>query len=152
MNGMGSNIPLLSSHSVISDSLRPHGLQHERLPCPSSSPGVCSNSCPSSQWCHSTISSSFVPFSSYLDSFPASKSFPVSQLFVSGSQSMETSASSSVLPVNIQGCFPLGLTGLNSLFTRGLSRVFSSTTIWKHQFFGAQHSLWSNSQTHLWLL
>ena len=152
MNGMGSNIPLLSSHSVISDSLRPHGLQHERLPCPSSSPGVCSNSCPSSQWCHSTISSSFVPFSSYLDSFPASKSFPVSQLFVSGSQSMETSASSSVLPVNIQGCFPLGLTGLISLQSTGLPRVFSGTAVQRQQFFCSQPLLLSTSYIHIWLL
>ena len=116
---MGNNIPLLFSHSVVSYSLWPDGLQHERLPCPSSSPGVCSNTHPSSQWCHPTISSSVVPFSSYLESFPASKSFPMSQLFASGGQSMEASASS-VLLMNIQGWFPLGLTGLIFLQSKGL--------------------------------
>ena len=150
MNGMGNNIPLLFSHSVVSDSLWPDGLQHERLPCPSSSPGVCSNSHPSSQWCHPTISSSVVPFSSYLESFPASKSFPMSQLFASGGQSMEASASS-VLLMNIQGWFPLGLTGLIFLQSKGHSRVFSRTTVRKHQFFSSQISLWSSSHIRTWL-
>ena len=127
------------SHSVMSDSLWPHGLQHARPPCPSPSPRACSNSCLSSQWCHPTISSSVVPFSSCLQSFPASGSFPMSRLFISGGQSIGASASAPVLPVNIQGWFPLGWTGLISLLSRGLSRVFYSTTIWKHQFFE-----WSN--------
>ena len=99
------------SHSVISDSLQPHGLQHARPPCPSSTPGVYSNSCPLSQWCHPTISSSVVPFSSCLQSFPASGSFPLSQFFASGGQSIEISALTSVLPMNIQDWFPLGWTG-----------------------------------------
>ena len=102
------------SHSVVSDSLRPHGLQHARPPCLSPIPGTCSNSCPSSQWCHPTISSSVIPFSSCLLSFPASGSFPMSQLFASGSQSTRASASASVLPMNIQDWFPLGVTGLIS--------------------------------------
>ena len=108
-------------------SLWPHGLQHSRLPCPSLSLGVFSNSCPLSQWCHLTISSSNAPFSSSPQSFPASKSFPVSWLCTSGGQSIGASASVSVLPVNIQGCFPLGLTGLISLLSKGLSIVFSDT-------------------------
>ena len=115
------------------DSLWHHGLQHTRFACPSLSPGACSNSCPLSQWCHQTISSSVVPFSSYLQSFPASGSFPMSQLFPSGGQSIGASASTSVLPMNIQGWFPLGLTGLISLQSKGLSRVFSNTTVQKHQ-------------------
>ena len=119
---------LLFSHSVISDSLQPHGLQHTRLPCSSPSPKVCSNSCPWSRWCYITISSSATPFSFCLQSFPASGSFPMSQLFTSRGQSIAASASSSVLPVNIQGWFPLGLTGLISLPSKGLSRVFSNTT------------------------
>ena len=119
-----------------------HGLQHTRLACPSPSPGVCSNSSPWSWWCHPTISSSVIPFS-HLQSFPASGSFPMSQLFTSGGQSI--GASASVLPVNIQGWFPLGLTGLISLLSKGFSRAFSNTTIWKHHFFGAQPYLWSNS-------
>ena len=110
---------LLFSHSVVSESLWPHGPQHARLPCPPPYPGVCSNSCPLSQWCHPTISSSFVPFSSCLQSLPAS-----------GDQSIGASASASVLPMNIQGWFPLGLTGLISLQSKGLSRVFSNTTVW----------------------
>ena len=113
---------------------------------------ACSNSCPLSQWCHPTISSSVIPFFSCLQSFPASGSLPVSQLFASGGQSIRTSVSVSVLPVNIQGWFPLGLTGLISLQSKGLSRVFSSTTVWKHQFFYAQPSLWSCSQIHTWLM
>ena len=119
------------SHSVMSNSLGPHGLQHARLPCPSPTPRACSNSCPSSQWCHPTISSSVVPFSSCLQSFPASGSFPMSQFFASGGQSTGVSASASVLPVNIQDWFPLGLTGWISLQSKGLSRVFSNTTVQK---------------------
>ena len=138
------------SLSVMSNSLRPHGLQHPRLPCPSSTPKAYSNSCPSSQWYHPTISFSVIPFPSCLQSFPASGSFPVSQLFTSGGQRIRASAS--VLPVNIQGWFPLGLTGLISLLSKGLSRVFSNTTVWKHHFFGAQPSLWSNSHICTWLL
>ena len=112
---------LLSFNSkVMSDSLRPHGLQHTRLPCPALSPGVCSTSCPLSQWCHPTISSSVIPFSSCPQSFPASGSYPMSQLFASGGQSIGASASASVLPMNIQGWFPLGLTGLSSLLTNRL--------------------------------
>ena len=109
--------------------LWPHGLQHASLPCPSPTPGACSNSCPLSWWCHPTISSSVVPFSSCLQSFPASGSFPMSQFFTSGDQSIGVSASASVLPMNIQDWFPLGLTGLTSLQSRGLSRVFSNTTV-----------------------
>ena len=122
------------NRSVISDSLKPHGLQHARLPCPSPTPGACLNSCPSNQWCHPTISSSVVPFSSHLQSFPASGSFPVSQFFMSGGQSIGASASASVLPMNIQGWFPLGWTGWISLKSKGPSRVFSNTTVQKHQF------------------
>ena len=133
------------SVTVMSNSLRPHGLQHTRFPCPSLSPRVCSNSCASSWWCHPTISSSVTLFSSCLQSFPVSESLPISQLFASGSQSIGASTSASFLPVNIQGWFPLELTGLISLLSKGLSRVFSSTTIWKHQFFSAQPSLWCNS-------
>ena len=143
---------MLFSHSFMSNSLLPHGLQQDRLPCPSPSPRVCSNSCPLSQWCHPTISSSVVPISSHLQSFPASGSFPMSWLFPSGGQSIGASASASVLPKNIQGWFPLGQTGLNSLLSKGLSRVFSSTTVQNHQFFGTQPSLWSNSHIHTWLL
>ena len=120
----------------MSASLRPHGLQRTRLPYPSPFPGDCSNSCPLSRWCHPTISFSIIPFSSCLQSFPASRSFPMSQLFSSGDQSIVASASASVFPMNIQGWFPLGLTCLNSLLSKGLSRVFSSTTVWRHQFFG----------------
>ena len=126
--------------------------QHTRLPCPSVSPGVCSNSCPLSWWCHPTISSSVVPFSSCLQSFPISRSFPMSRLFLSGGQSIRASASTSVLPVNIQDWFPLGWTDLISLQSKGFSRVFSNTTVQKLQFSGAQLSLWSNSHIHTWLL
>ena len=140
------------SHSVMSDSLQPHGLQHSRLPCPSSTSGAYSNSCPLSWWYHPTISSSVVPFSSHLQSFPASVSFPMSQLFASGGQSIGVSASVSVLPMNIQDWFPLGWTGWISLLSKGLSRVFSNTTVQKHKFLGAQLSLWSNSYIHTWLL
>ena len=128
-----------------------HGLQHARLPCPSPTSGACSNSCPSSQWCHLTISSSIVSFSSCLQSFSASGSFPMSQFFTSGGQSIGISASASVLPMNIQDWFLLGFTGLISLQSKELSRVFSNLTVQKHQFFGAQFSLWSNSHIHKWL-
>ena len=134
------------------DSLQPHGLQHTRLPCPSPSPGVCSDSCPLSQWYHPTISFSVTPFSSCPQSFPASGSLPMSQLFALGDQSIGASALVSVLPVIIQGWFPLGLTGLISILPKGLSRVFSSTTVWKHQFFNTQPSLLPNSHICTWLL
>ena len=140
------------SRSVMSDSLRPHGLQHARPRCPSPTPGVYSNSCPSSRWCHPTSSSSVVPFSFCLQSFPASGSFPMSQLFASGGQRIGVSASASGLPMNIQDWFPLGWTGWISLQSKGLSRVFSNTTVQKHQFFGAQLSSQSNSQIHTWPL
>ena len=120
------------SCSVVSDSLWPHGLQHSRLPCPLPTPRAYSNSCPSSWWCHPTISSSVIPFSFCLQSFPASRSFPVSQFFPSGGQSIGTSTSASVLPMNIQVWFPLGLTGLIFLQFKELSRVFSNTTVQKH--------------------
>ena len=138
------------SCSVVSDSLQPHGLQHTRLPCPSPTPGACSNSCPSSLWYHPTISSSALPFSFCLESFPASGSLPMSQFLTSGDQSIGTSAS--VLPMNIEYWFPLGLIGLISLQSKGLSRVFSNTTVQKHNFFSAQLSLESNSHIHTWLL
>ena len=131
----------------MSDSLLPHGLQYTRLPCLPPTPGACSNWCPSSQWSHPTISSSVIPFSSCLQSFPASGSFPMNQFFASGDQSIGVSASASVLPMNIQDWFHLGLTGLISLLSKGLSRVFN-TTVQKHQFFGAQLSLYSNSHIH----
>ena len=121
------------SHSVVSNSLRPHELQHARPPCPSPIPGVHPNSCPLSQWCHPTMSSSVILFSSCLESFPASGSFPMSQLFSSGGQSIGVSASTSVLPTNIQDWFPLGWTGWIFLQSKGLSRVFSNTTVQKHQ-------------------
>ena len=135
-------LQLLFNRSVMSSSLEPHGLQHARLPCPSLSPRLCSNSCPLSQWCYLTISSSATHFSFCLPSFSVSGSFPTSQLFATGDQNI--GASASVLPMNIQGWFPLGLTGLMFLLSKGLSRIFSSTIIWKHQFFGSQTSLWSN--------
>ena len=123
-------------------------LQHTSLPCSSPTSRACSNSCPLSPWCHPAISSSVIPFSSRLQSCPASGSFPMSQFFTSGGQSIGISASASVLPMNIQDWFPLGMTGLISLLFKGLSRVFSNTTFQKHQFFGAQLSLWSNSHIH----
>ena len=138
--------------SVVSNSLQPHRLPNARLPCPSPTPGAYSNPCSSSQWCHPTISSSVVPFSSSLQSFPSSESFPMSQFFASGGQRIGISASASVLPVNIQEWFPLGWTGWISLLSKGLSRVFSNTTVQKHQFFGIQLSLLSNSHIHIWLL
>ena len=142
----------LVSHPVTSDSLRPHGPQHARPPCPSPTPRVCSNSCPLHRWCHPTNSHSVVPFSSYLQYFPTSVSFPVNRLFILSGQSIGASASASVLPMNIQGWFPLGLTGLMSLQSKGLSRVFSNTTVQNHQCFGAQLSSWSNTHIHTWLL
>ena len=129
------------SCSVVSESLWPHGLQHARPPCPSPTPRVYSNSCPSSRWCHITISSSVVPFSSCLQPFPASGSFAMSQFFTSGGQSIAVSVSASVLPMNIQDWFPLGWIGWISLQSKGLSRVFSNTTVQKHQFFCVQLSL-----------
>ena len=129
------------SLSVVSNSLWPHELQHARPPCPSPTPGAHPNPCPLSQWCHPTISSSVVPFSSCPQSFPASGSFQMSQLFTSGGQSIGVSASTSVLPMNTQDWSPLGWTGWISLQSKGLSRVFSNTTVQKHQFFGAQLSL-----------
>jgi len=142
------------SHSFMSDSLQPHGLKHTRPPCPSPTPRACSNSCPLSWWYHSTISSSVVPFSSCLQSFPASWSFQMSQFFASGGQSIGVSALASVLPMNIQDWFPLGLIGWISLQSKGLSRVFSNTTIQKASilqcsaFFVVQlshpHDYWEN--------
>ena len=129
------------SHSAVSNSLWPHGLKHARPPCLSPTPRVYSNSCPLSRWCHPTISFSLVPFSSHFQSFPASGSFPVSQFFAAGGQSFGVSASASVLPMNIHDWFPLGLTGLISLQSKGLSGVSSNTTVQKHRFFGAQLSL-----------
>ena len=124
--------------------------QHAKPPCPSPIPGIYPNSCPSSWCCHPTISSSVVPFSSCLYSFPASGSFPMSQFFPSGGQSIGVSASTSVLPVSVQDWFPLGWNGWISLQSKGLSRVFSNTTVQKHQFFGAQPSAQSNSHIHTW--
>ena len=142
------------SRSVVSDSLQPNGLQHARSPCPSPTPRAYSNSCPSSWWCHPTISSFVIPLSSCLQSFPASGSFQMSQFFTSGGQSIRISALSSVLPMNIQDWFPLGWTGWISLQSKGLSRVFSNITVQKHQFFSVQlfyspvlksvHDSWKN--------
>ena len=143
------------SFSAVSQScptLRPHGLQHSRPPCPSPTPGACSDSCPLRRWCHPTISSSVVPFSSHLQSFPASGSFPGSQFFASGGQSIGVSASASVLPMTIQDWFPIGWTDWISLQSKRLSRVFSNTTVHNHQFFGTQISLHSNLHIHTWLL
>ena len=134
----------------MSDSLWPHGLQHTRSPCHSLSPKVCSNSCPLSWWCYLTISSTSTPFSFCLQSFPACL-FHMNWLFTSGGQSIGASALASVLLMTIQGWFPLWSTGLISLESTRLSRVSSSTTIWKHQLFDAQPSLWSNSHMCTWL-
>ena len=139
------------SRSAVSDSLRPHELQHAGPPCPSPTPGVHPNSCPSSRWCHPAISSSVIPFSSCPQSFPASV-FSNSQLFAWGGQSIRVSASTSVLPMTTQDWSPLGWTGWISFQSKGLSRVFSNTTVQKHQFFGAQPSSQSNSHIHTWLL
>ena len=138
---VGWVVPFSSVGQVMSKSLRPHGLQHIRPPCPSPTPEGYSNPRPSSQWCHPVISFSVMSFSSHLQSFPASGSFLMSQFFISGGQSFGASASASVLPMNIQDWFPLGWTGWVSLQSKGLSRVFSNTTVQKHQFFGAQLSL-----------
>ena len=140
------------SHSVISNSWWPHEMQHTRPPCPSPTPEVYTNSCPLSRWCHPTVSSSVFPFSSCLQSFPASGSFQMSQVFASGGQSIGVWASTSVLPMNTQDWCPLGWAGWISLQSKGLSRVFSNTTVQKHQFFRAQLSLESNSHIHTWLL
>ena len=139
-----------SSRSVVSDSLRPHELQHSRPPCSSPTPGVHSNSCPSSRWCHPAISSSVVPFSPCPQSFPASESFHMSQLFAWGGQSTGVSALASVLPKNTQDWSPLEWTGWISLQPKGLSRAFSNTTVQKHQFFSPQLSSPSNSHIHTW--
>ena len=140
------------SCSVMSDSLRPDESQHTRPPCPSPTPGVHSNSCPSSWWCYPAISSSVVPFSSCPQSLPASGSFPMSQLFTWGGQSVGVSASASVLPMNTQDWSPLGWTGWISLQSKGLSRVFSNTAVQKYQFFGAQLSSQSNSRRTCFLI
>ena len=140
------------SRSVVSDSLQPHELQHARPPCPSPTPGVHSDSRPSSPWCHPAISSSVIPFSSCPQSLPASGSFPMRQFFASGGQSIGVSALASVLPMNIQDLFPLEWTGWVSLQSKGLSRVFSNTTAQKHQFFSAQLSSHSNSCIYTWPL
>ena len=129
------------SRSVVSYSLWPHGLQHASLPCPSPTPGAYSNSCPSTQWCHPTISSSVIPFSSHPEAFLASGSFQMSQFFTSVGQSIGVSTSASALPMNIWDWFPLGWTGWISLQSKGLSRVFSNTRVQKHQFFSTQLSL-----------
>ena len=138
---------LLFSHWVMSNASWPRGLQHVRPPCPSPSPGVCPSSCPLHRWCHPAISSSDALFSC-LQSFPASGSFPVTWLFTSAGQNIGASDSASVLPMSIQGWFPLGLTGLISLQSKAVSRVFSSITVQRHQFFAALPSLWSNSHNH----
>ena len=138
------------SHSVMSDSLQPHELQHVRPPCPSPTPGVHSDSRPSSQWCHPAISPSVVPFSSCPQSCPASESFPMSQLFAWGGQSIGVSALASFLPKKSQGWSPSEWTGWLSLQSKGLSRVFFNTTVQKHQFFGTQPSSQSNSHIHTW--
>ena len=140
------------SHSVVSDSLWPHESQHTRPPCPSPTLGVYSNLCPSRQWCHPAIFSSVFPFSSCPQSFPASGSFPVSQLVASGGQGIGVSASASVLPMNTQDWSPLGWAGWISLKSKGLSRVFSNTIVQTHQFFSTQLSSQSNSLIHTWPL
>ena len=136
----------------MSNSLWPYELQHTRLPCPPLASRVCSNSCPLTQWCYLTISSSATLFSFCLQSFPATGSFPMNQLFTSGGQTIGASASASILLMNIQGWFPLRLTGLISLLSKELSGIFSNTTVQKHQFSGTQPSLWSNSHIRTWVL
>ena len=140
------------SRSVVSDSLQPQESQHARPPCPSPTPRVHPNSCPSSRWCHPVISSSVIPFSSCPQFLPASESFPMSQLFAWGGQSTGVSALASFLPKNIQHWSPSKWTGWISLQSKGLSRVFSNTTVQKHQFFGTQPSSQSNSHIHTWPL
>ena len=147
-----ANYSVQFSRSVMSDYLQLHRLQHTRLPCPSPTPGACSDSCLLSRWCHPTISSPVIPFSSHLQSFPASGSFPISWFFTSSSQSIGLSVSVSVLPMTLQDWFPLGWTGLISLQPKWFSRVFSNITVQKYQFFGAPLFLWSNSHIHTWLL
>ena len=147
---MTTHLDLLFSCSVVSDSLWPQGLEHVCLLCPPLSSRVCSDSCPLSQWCYLTISSSATRFSFYLQSFPTSGSFPLSWLFTSGGQSIGASASAWVLLMNIQGWFQPGLTGL-ILLSKGISRVFSSITVWKHQFWCSAY-LWFNPHIHTWLL
>ena len=137
---------------VVSDSLWLHWMLHTRLLCSSPTPRACSNTFPSSWWCHTTVSFSVICFSSCLQSFPAPGSFPVSQFFASGGQRIGVSASASVLPMNIQDWFSLSLTGLTSFLSKGLSTVVSNTTVQKKQFFSAQVSLWSNSHIHTWLI
>ena len=146
---LSSLISVQFSHSVVSNSLRLHGLHHARLPCPSPSPGACSNSCLLSRCYYLTMLSSVIPFSSCPQSFPASGSFPRSQFFTSGGQSIGVSASASVLPMNIQDWFPLEWTGWIALQSKGLSRVFPNTTVQKHQFFGTQLFLYSNSHPYM---
>ena len=138
------------SLSVVSDSLQPHGLHHARFPSPSPTPGTCSNSCPLSQWCHPTSHPLLSP-SPPAFSLSQNQSFPMSQFFAQGGQSIGVSTSASVLPMNIQDWVPLGWTGLISLLSKGLSRVFSNTTVQKHQFFSTQ-PLWSKNHIHTWLL
>ena len=147
---VGESVNQSVQSSVVSNSLRHHESQHTRPPCPSPTPGVYPNSCPSSGWCHPAISSSAVPFSSCPQSVPASRSFPMSQLFTWGGQSIGVSALASVLPMNIQDWPPLGWIGWIPLQAKGLSRVFSNTTVQKHQFFGAQPSSKSNCHIHTW--
>ena len=146
------NYSVRFNHSLMSDSLWPHGLQHARLPCPSPTSRTCSSSCPLSWWCHPTIPSSVAPFSSCSQSFPGSGSFQISQLFASRRQSIGVSASASVLPMNTQDWSPLGCTGWISLQSKGPWRVFSHTTVQKHQFLGTKPSLWSCFHICTWLL
>ena len=151
---MGINITKLSvqfSRSVLSDSLRPHESQHARPPCPSPTPGVHWDSRPSSPWCHPAISSFVIPFSSCPQSLPGSESFPMNQHIAWNGQGTRASASAAAVLMHIYGWVPLGLTGLISLQSKGRSRVPSSITVWKHQFFSAQSSLWSKSHIHTWL-
>ena len=147
-----ANIIIQFSRSVVSNSSRSHGLQHARSPCPSLTPGVYSNSCPLSQWCHPTISSSVVPFSFCLHLSLHKDLFKWVRSLHQVAKVLEFSASAFVLSMNIQDWFPLGWTGWISLQSKGLSRVFPNTTVQKHQFFGAQLPLWSNSYMHMWLL
>ena len=140
------------SRSIVSNSLQPHKPKHSRPPYPSPTARVYPNACPWSRWCLPTISSSVIPFSSCPQSFPASGSFQMSQFFTTGGQSIGVSASASVLPMNIQGRFPLGCADWISLQSKGLSRVFSNTTVQRPQFFGTQPSLWSSSHIRTWLL
>ena len=152
VDGLDHQFSVQFSHSVVSDSLWPHELQHARTPCPSPPPGVYSNSCPPSRWCHPAIWSSVVPFSSCPQSLPESGSFPKNQLFTWGGQSIGVPASASVLPMNTQDWSPLGWTGWTCLQSQGLSRVFTNTIVQKHQFFSAQLSSQSISHIHTWPL